>query len=45
MAAKRAKKSAYKAKRVKKVSMTPKKKKRAVRRKKDFIDKCLDIFN
>ena len=45
MEAKRAKKSAYKAKSVKKVSMTPKKKKRAVRRKKDFIDKCLDIFN
>lgn len=45
MAAKRAKKSAYKAKRVKKVSMTPKKKKRSVCRKKDFIGKCLDIFN
>lgn len=45
MAAKRAKKSAYKAKRVKKVSYASKKKKRVVRRKKDFIDKCLDIFN
>lgn len=45
MAAKMAKKSAYKAKRVKKVSITPKKKIRAVRRKKDFIGKCLDIFN
>lgn len=45
MTAKRAKKSAYKAKRVKKVSMTPKKEKRSVRRKKDFIGKCLDIFN
>lgn len=45
MAAKRAKKSAYKAKHIKKVSMTPKKKKSSVRRKKDFIGKCLDIFN
>lgn len=45
MATKRAKKSTHRAKRVKRVYATPKKKKRAVRRKKDFLDKCLDIFN
>ena len=43
MAAKTRKKSATRAKSVKKWKIITKK--RSTRRKKDFLDKCLDIFN
>lgn len=45
MAAKTRKKLATRAKSIKKRKTTTKTKRRSTRRKRGFLDKCLDIFN